>query len=258
MIIDFNTVEKRESIMSDEIKDSQKPLLVLPPHSSEPTPEQPPYVPKQAPIQPPHPPEQVPMQSQQILTPPPAGKGKLWENSMIVGIVTSIISILLTLFVTNILPGVYQTPIQIAELRKDIESLEQEIQRESDNRSNDIRYLQQSTSEHIQELWIQINGISQKLGMPVNLYPTDEMKTAITNDYVLSSLNVSGNTELRATATIAYSVVTGQEYTVDQLASQKLLLPYMSGSQEVYFYGQLSDEGRWDGHCIINVYENNK
>lgn len=44
-----------------------------------------------------------------------------------------------------------------------------------------------------------------------------------------------------------------EKYTVEELIGKKLLLSYIQKSQEVYFYGQYSENKRWDGDCIINV-----
>lgn len=46
----------------------------------------------------------------------------------------------------------------------------------------------------------------------------------------------------------------GQEYTVDQLSNQKLLIPYMQDDKEVIFYGQFNEKEHWDGTCIFNIY----
>ena len=63
------------------------------------------------------------------------------------------------------------------------------------------------------------------------------------------------NTNLVATSVVAYNKETEEEYTVEQLADLKLLLPYVSNNQEIIFYGQFNEVGQWDGECVLNVYE---
>lgn len=46
----------------------------------------------------------------------------------------------------------------------------------------------------------------------------------------------------------------GEEYTGSQLANQKILLPYRTDNEEMYFYGQFNENNQWDGNCIINTY----
>ena len=55
---------------------------------------------------------------------------------------------------------------------------------------------------------------------------------------------------------VAYDKETAEEYTVERLAEEKLLLNYADGKQEVFFYGQFDQDGHWTGNCIVNVYEN--
>lgn len=57
---------------------------------------------------------------------------------------------------------------------------------------------------------------------------------------------------------IAISIKTGDEYTKEQLAGEKLLIPYTYNGQEVLFYGQYNENNNWDQDCLINVYENDK
>lgn len=49
-----------------------------------------------------------------------------------------------------------------------------------------------------------------------------------------------------------------ENFSTEELINKKLLLSYIQDNQEIYFYGQYSSNKRWDGNCIINIYENNK
>lgn len=50
----------------------------------------------------------------------------------------------------------------------------------------------------------------------------------------------------------------GKEFTAQDLAGEKILLPYTHEEQEIFFYGQYDENNQWDGDCLINVYENEK
>ena len=50
----------------------------------------------------------------------------------------------------------------------------------------------------------------------------------------------------------------GDELTVEDVAYKKLLIPYKDDGKECFFYGQLDQDGKWDGDCIVNIYENQK
>lgn len=51
---------------------------------------------------------------------------------------------------------------------------------------------------------------------------------------------------------------TGKKCNAKKLKNKKILLPYMENGKEVYFYGQYNKYYHWDGHCILNIYDNNK
>lgn len=57
---------------------------------------------------------------------------------------------------------------------------------------------------------------------------------------------------------IAMDTQTGAEYTAADLINKPILIPYTSGNQEVFFYGQFNVNNHWNGNCIINVYENDQ
>lgn len=239
MLIPFNTLEKRDEFMRKKNNGSRQ---------SNPPQGQPPAQPPQS---------SVGVKKKTANNP--------WAMAIIPSIVSAIVSGVLTLLVTSVLPNAYQIPVKIDSIKNDLSRLETMFQKGEDDRKEDLSKLEtmlqkeaDERKEDIKYLWERVFGLNEPYNTRTDLRPADEMKTAISNDYVINWLNASGNTELRATATIAYSAKTGEKYTVEQLATQKLLLPYISGTQEVYFYGQLSENGRWDGDCIINVYEDGK
>lgn len=73
-----------------------------------------------------------------------------------------------------------------------------------------------------------------------------------------SPIQQSNVSFLTSTSIVAYSPIIDTSYTVTQVTKEKLLLPYIENGQEVYFYGQLSEQGNWDGNCLVNVYEDDE
>lgn len=55
---------------------------------------------------------------------------------------------------------------------------------------------------------------------------------------------------------IAINELTREEATVAELSNEKIFCTYEANNQEILFYGQFTEEGKWDGDCLINVYEN--
>lgn len=98
------------------------------------------------------------------------------------------------------------------------------------------------------------------LGDLLRLSPTSDAKSAITNTY--NGIDAPCNNTvitLTAKSKIAYSKkIPDMGYTAEQLADQALLLPYAENGNEVYFYGQVDKAGCWDGHCIVNIYKDDK
>ena len=143
---------------------------------------------------------------------------------------------------------------QLAEVVEDQESsiseLKELIQAERLDRVNAIRDSEKDMQEYI-------NGILFLMSS-TDLRPTEVMIQALKScaDKDTPSNNSSG--VLTATTLVAYNIITNEKFTAGQIADQRVLLPYMDGEKEVYFYGALSETGAWDGDCIINIYENRK
>ena len=73
-----------------------------------------------------------------------------------------------------------------------------------------------------------------------------------------SPINENNATFLNCKSVVAYSPAADMKYTVEQVADARILLSYTENGQEVYFWGQLSENGSWDGNCIVNIYKNDE
>ncbi len=51
---------------------------------------------------------------------------------------------------------------------------------------------------------------------------------------------------------------TNKSVTLEDLSGEKVFSTYQIDDQEILFYGQFTEEGLWDGDCLVNIYENGK
>lgn len=56
--------------------------------------------------------------------------------------------------------------------------------------------------------------------------------------------------------TIAVDAV-GNEYSVQNIADQKVVICFGDSDFDVMFLGQINEKGQWDGDCLFNVYKGN-
>lgn len=138
-------------------------------------------------------------------------------------------------------------------INKNVDTINQSITAEANNRINMDAYIEEQIG--------QVQGQLSQFLYELAIRPTNESQKAITkgyNDWGSPYAKANASNNLKATSLVAYSSTTGTQYSAQQLSDLRLLLPYQSGGQEVYFYGAFSESGQWTGNCITNVYENDK
>lgn len=117
-------------------------------------------------------------------------------------------------------------------------------------------------NERINGLEQDIRDIYKSSGLVFSkgLAPTDDFVSYASSSYSTLDGPIIENNAVFLTnkSVVAYSSKVNEEYTVEQVADERLLLPYVEDGQEVYFWGQLSESGNWDGNCIVNIYENDE
>lgn len=145
------------------------------------------------------------------------------------------------------------------------------IEAKIDNLAERVNSLESTIEANKSDLTGKIDGLSKDivdlkvsvatLNATVFQYrPTNVFSSAITSTYAgIDNPYTSESVQLSSTTMIAYSNFdASREYSVKELANQALLLPYTEDDKEVYFYGQLDELGKWDGRCVVNIYEDNK
>lgn len=163
------------------------------------------------------------------------------QNTLPTLVITLITSVCLLLF-TN----VASLPTQIDALNKRLDSIDDEIEK-----------------LHEADAYI----LSRVDNLPSNAQP---QSTGVPPDTLIKDMNYNFNgadnpgkaqatkLSLKADSVVAVNKKTGIEYKLSQVADKRILLPYTSGGQEVFFYGQISENGNWDERCILNAYRDDK
>lgn len=88
--------------------------------------------------------------------------------------------------------------------------------------------------------------------------PTESIQKKLSATEAKSDTAFLSTLTLKDTDIIGASPDTKKKYKANKLKGKKILLPYTENGKEVYFYGQYNKYYHWDGHCILNIYDNNK
>ncbi len=165
------------------------------------------------------------------------------------------IIVLLIVPVAAWLTGFLSLPETMTDINTRLTNLESEI-KDLDIKSNFV-----SINKDITALG---NRLSVVEGLVLNnvsfvLQPTDKAIESMKVEYasVKNEFYMSPPT-WNSTDIIAKDLVSGKEYSAEELIGEKLLLPYISDGKEVYFYGQFDEKNQWDGNCLINIYANDQ
>lgn len=147
---------------------------------------------------------------------------------------------------------------QIGDFDNQIDLVESNLNSEMNEMKRDIRDDITDLRDDMSEVRSSITSLQSLLFSTVGFKPTIEVAEQISYTYgEIDHLTPNGGLSLTLSNVVAYSD-NGTEFTADQLVDLKLLLPYRDGNQEVFFYGQYDEENRWDGDCLVNIYENGK
>lgn len=103
------------------------------------------------------------------------------------------------------------------------------------------------------ELKTRISVVESRLDMtPINA--TDGISSDIQASISFNDISKVASAAVAAPAEVIGTDNEGNVYLAENLINETILLTYTEGTQEVYFLGQYNEEYRWDGKCIINVY----
>lgn len=181
------------------------------------------------------------------------------KRGIIIGIFTGLLVLIIGMLISNF----YTLPVRVDRLEDDAKELDSQIDTVESNLHNEIKEVKEdlrsdiaNVREDVSEVRDCITNLQNLLLSSVRFSPTEEVAQQISNTYGnVDRIDSNGRLSLTLTSVVAYSD-NGTEFTADQLSDLKLLLPYREGKQEVFFYGQFDEENRWDGDCLVNIYEN--
>lgn len=146
----------------------------------------------------------------------------------------------------------------IGDLRTDLSSTEIRLR-------NEIVQSKKDTKEYIdflQDYMIFLNETiyqSTSTGLVYGYAPTESFQNTLTTSYGKIDSPIFERTSLVSYDTLVVKNVSdGRELSLGEVVGKKLLLPYSDENGESIFYGQISKNGNWDGHCIINTYKEDK
>lgn len=162
-----------------------------------------------------------------------------------IGLLGLVVGAILSIVVSIAFPNVFILPEKINRLEGDVSAVKSEVS---------------SIKDSIWEIRLSLAGE----GSDSNISITD----VVPNDTFLARINFNLNgrdfpsqtptVQLLSNTVIGYRKGTDVEVTVEEISDCRILLPYRSGSQDVVFYGQINENGHWDGNCILNTYEGDK
>lgn len=176
------------------------------------------------------------------------GSGGVFRAILTQVLVTIIASTVSTVLVSYRQLGVVENDIaHLAQNMKDMQTDISALRTDMDKIKTDVSGLQVAVAD-LQE-------------MVYNTHTINLTSSAVQSMQIVRSKNDISTVAApawRDTDVIGTDVSTGKTYTAEELKNTTLLIPYTQNGQEVYFLGQFSDNIRWDGKCIINVYEDDR
>ena len=181
-------------------------------------------------------------------------KFQITKRDIIVGIITGTV----VLIIGALLSNVFALPIRVERLEGDANNLNNEIQALESQMDSKMSQLKDDLQGDISDVRADIGRLENLLLPFLQLKPSQEVAQQISYTYGgVDRIEPNGGLSLTLTSIVAFND-NGAEFTADQLTDIRLLLPYRDGNQEVFFYGQFDDQDRWDGECLVNIYENGK
>jgi len=171
--------------------------------------------------------------------------GKTHSNS----ILPSILTAAATIITVMISMGFVFT--QLGEMNTNIEHLQDQV----DAVNSSVNYV----NKRVNGLWKHVlKSEGEDPDLIDHLTIESEFQKTLTQTYAALDCCPTDGAAIESTSFVLYSTIDGEEHTAKEAAGKKLLLPYTDGDRKYYFYGQLDEEGKWDGDCIINVYKEGK
>lgn len=156
------------------------------------------------------------------------------------------LGILVTIVLGAAIPNIFTLPVKVDSLEKTVDKIDDRLTTIELN----IRTINNSLAKNGVDTGIVRNDIvtNGAFSAKLNYF----------NSRSLPSANSISNSDVTKNTVVGHEKDTGAEVTVGEISNSKVLLPYRNGDQNVFFYGQINENGHWDGNCILNTYEGDK
>lgn len=156
----------------------------------------------------------------------------------------------------NYLVGYTKLPENFSQISEKITTMSENLTNVNDSIvdiDTSITVLSEKIKNHDDDIeWI-MTYLSQNSALKINMANGVSIQTETKYNDIYLVQPVWSNSDV-----IAFDFVNNKAYTAEDLKSVPLLIPYMENNQEVYFLGQFNENNRWNGKCLINVYEQEK
>ncbi len=171
------------------------------------------------------------------------------------GLLTFLIGIFGSQMITIGLSNLHQLPLQMENLTSQVNELTRSFGDFSQEMRRETKDLGTVDSDFIKEFY-ELKGMVSASTVILPASPEFSDKAENT----LSAPDLPGkapDVQFVASTVVARSA-DGKDIEAEDIANCRVLMPYKSGDQDVVFYGQINENGRWDGNCVLNTYRNGK
>lgn len=171
-------------------------------------------------------------------------------------VIGAIGGVIFTLVLTLAVSNFFTLPVDIKYLEKKIDDLSDDFSAFSIEMRQETKNLNDTDSKFWKEVY-EIKALSS--GAIITASASQELSFAISK--ALNGPDFPGKApvvQFLSDTVVAQTKGEGQVIKAEDIANHKSLLSYESGGQEVVFYGQINENGYWDGSCILNTYRDNK
>lgn len=193
---------------------------------------------------------------------------KIFGNPIVVSVLSAVVISVLSVLANGIL-DIYLIDYRLQNLETNLHDGIGALQNDIANINEDIENNKDSTDEAINDIEYELGILAGKVSViesnnassVVRIDSNGELGKAIKVNYKnYETIHDSENQKayLGFEKLVAKDMDTQEEYTFSDLDDKTIIMNYTEDGEDVFFKGQLDDNGFWDGNCIINRYKDDK
>lgn len=146
----------------------------------------------------------------------------------------------------------------IAAIDTKVDDSLSKLEENLDSRMGHIESSIEDIKEDINNLTDDVNSIDERVSALEGSVYYSSVSYMAASSLIDSLHNMSygyPDTSLSKSDILAIDEITNDTYTLDQLCGKRVLLNYSEDGLDNLFYGQINENGHWDGDCTINSYK---